>query len=315
LPVVLVFFPISLLLSRGRAWLQWLSAFILGAGLFWIFDATSAGWYSFYTLETLIYHERVLYIWEYWAALLVRMWPAVFLVLLQAALAYHLTRRHMYRWQDYPWLYLCFTGALILASWSIYFKVWTYDNGLMPATMGLALLSGLAYGELLAWSRQADLSQAFRTGLPLITNALILMQLALLFYNPLEQIPSPQDREQTQQFVQYVRDLPGKVWVFSHTEYGILAGKDAYFHSVPFGDIVGGSVPPAGTDAYQRRAMTAQVFQEAVSGQYFDWIIVDKLESFWEPYYTAVDYLPFEFYPVTGALTRPHILLARNHAE
>ncbi len=129
----------------------------------------------------------------------------------------------------------------------------------------------------------------------------------------MQQVPTSESREQTENFIQFVQNLPGKVWVFSHTEYGYLAGKGSYFHSVPFGDIVGGKTPPTGTDTYYRREMAASVFQNVIAEQYFDWIIVDKLEPFWEPYYTVVEDLPYEFYPVTGATTRPQFLMTRAY--
>jgi len=315
LPVVLVLAPISLLISRGRTWFQWLSAFAVGAGLFYVLDWTSDGWYSFYTFDTVIYHERVPFFWEFLAIVLGKMWPAVLLVLQYAVLTYYSTRRNMPRFKDLPWVELGFAGALILASWSIHFKVWVYDNALMPTCIGLALLAGIAYGDILVSGNKASHSKFYQVGVPLFAITLTLIQFGLLFYNPVQQIPTTEYREQTQNLIQYVQNLPGNVWIFSHTEYGYIANKGSYFHSAPFGDVVGGRIPPTGTDVYDRREMVAQVFQDAVSSQYFDWIIVDKLETYWEPYYEVADYIPYEFYPVTGAATRPQILLTRSHAE
>ena len=315
LPVALVLAPISLLVTLGRTWQQWLTMLALGAGLFWVSDGISDGWYSFYTFDTLIFHERVQSLWQFWASLLGKMWPAVLLLLLYAVQVYHSARQNISRFKNVPWLELGFAGALIIASWSIHLKVWVYDNGLMPACIGLALLSGLAYGNILSMRNNTSLSRFNPAGIPLFAIVLLLIQFGFLFYNPVQQIPTSENREQTQDFIKFVQNLPGKVWVFSHTEYGHLASKETYFHSAPFGDVVGGRVPPAGTDVYDRREMVAQVFQDAISSQHFDWIIVDKLEPYWEPYYAAVDYLPYEFYPVTGALTRPHILLTKAPAE
>lgn len=312
LPLVLALAPIALISSRGRNWLQWCSAFALGIGIFWLWDASSHGWYSFYTMETLLYHERVLNLRMFWASLLGKMWPAFLLALLYAALEYQSARQRPHGWQGYPWHYLGFGFALILVSWSIYFKVWTYDNAMMPACLGLALLAGLAYGKLFSLEQDATLFLLHAPGVYFSGIALCLLQLGLLFYNPVQQLPSPENRDRTRQFVQFTSQLPGKVWVINHTHFGHLAGKESYFHGVTFGDIVGGSTPPTETDVYRRREMAAGVFQQAVSEQVFDWIIVDDYNSLWEPYYIEVDQLPFEFYPVTGAPTRPKILLARN---
>ena len=312
LPLVLALAPIALISSRGRSWLQWCSAFALGLGIFWLWDASSKGWYSFYTIETLLYHERVLNLTMFWASLLGKMWPAFLLASLYAALEYKSARQRPGGWQGFPWQYLGFGSALILVSWSIYFKVWTYDNAMMPACLGLALLAGLAYGRLFSLEQDTTLLLLHAPGIFFSGIALCLLQLGLLFYNPLQQLPSPENRDKAGEFVQFTRQLPGKVWVINHTHFGYLAGKEPYFHGVAFGDIVGGSPPPPGTDAYRRREMAASVFQQAVSEQVFDWIIVDELDSAWEPYYIEVDQLPFEFYPVTGAPIRPKTLLGRN---
>ena len=314
LPLVLVLAPISLLFSRGRTLLQWLAAFSAGAIVFVALDLVSQGWSSFYTLETVLYHERVLAPAAFWINLLYKTWPAFLLAFIFTALAYRSTRQSGGNWHHLPWQYLGFSLALVLASWSIYFKTWTYDNGMMPACLGLALLSGLAYHDLQATRDDPTFSPYQGAAIQAAGIVLIFIQFCLFYYNPLQQLPTGEDRLQTREFLQFTQQLPGKVWIFSHTYYGYLTGENPYFDSAPFGDIVGGQAPPPGSEVFRRRELTAEVFQQAISEQIFDWIIVDQYESFWSPYYIPITELSYDFYPVTGARTRPKILMTRNPA-
>jgi hypothetical protein len=61
--------------------------------------------------------------------------------------------------------------------------------------------------------------------------------------------------------------------------------------------------------------MILQMLQEAVTGQHFDWVILDKAGQGWSPYYLILKelYEPSDpFYPVTGAPSRPELLLVKN---
>jgi hypothetical protein len=212
-------------------------------------------------------------------------------------------------WQD---LGLCL--AMLLTSWSIFFKVWTYTNDYMPACLSLAILAGWGFGQVSNRTRQSnrDIKTSWLHAGVLL---LLLLQFVVLLYNPLQQLPTGSDRAAAEKFVARVRALPGEVWVFSHGFYSYLAGKTTYFHSAPLGDVLGGNTPPQDSDTFRRWAIIAALYQQAVIEQHFNWIIVDKLPISWAPYYVSVEELPDNqhvFYPVTGAPSRPEFLLARN---
>lgn len=306
LVVVLALAPISLFVSRGRAWQRWLVAAALGLAAFFALQATSQGWFSFFTFATSLQHERVTNIWLFWKSLLVKFWPAALLALVY--LAAHLRAARQARWlqPQAAWNHIGLAGALVLTSWSIYFKTWTYDNGFMPACLGLALLGGLGYAELErrsgAWGVRAPLAGAL----------LALAQLAMLLYSPAAQLPTQSDRQAAQSFLERLNNLPGEVWVFNHGFINHLVGKTTYLHSAPLGDVLGGALPAPGSNAARQREQVTQMFEQAISSQRFDWVIVDQMADFWLPYYVSVQKLRDEFYPVTGARTRPSLLLARN---
>jgi hypothetical protein len=318
LPVVLALAPISLVVSRGRTWPRWVSAFVLGLVIFWGLDVASQGWFSFYTFDTVTRHTRLADFWLFWRIFLPKMWPALLLAILYTASVLLKTRPLQWEWPVRAWESLGLGGALVLASWSIFIKVWTYDNGLMPASAGIALLAGLGAAAVMDWPLHAPRQLAARenVGMYFQSGALIclLFQFALLFYNPFEQLPTRADRSATESFVRQVANLPGEVLVFNHGYVSSLAGKTTYLHSAPYGDVVGSAVPK-GSDTYWRREAVLATVHQAISDQRFDWVILDKVGTGWLPYYIPVKDVsedPDSFYPVTGAVTRPERLLVKN---
>ena len=59
LPIILIFAPYSMVFSRGKTWLIWLTTFTLGISAWLIMDYSSQGWFSFYTLKALTGHTLV----------------------------------------------------------------------------------------------------------------------------------------------------------------------------------------------------------------------------------------------------------------
>jgi 4-amino-4-deoxy-L-arabinose transferase-like glycosyltransferase len=309
LPVILGVAAGSLVQTRGRTWPLWLAVAVLGIAIFWGLDWVSDGWYSFYTVNLFSYHEKVKSIWGFWAGFLPRLWPALLLSTLYPLLAFR------FRQEGAPhfWLNLGFGGALLLSSWSVFLKVWTYANGYLPACLGLALLSGLALGRVLAladpgerprynWIKTAALS-------------LCLLQFLFLAYLPWQQLPTAADRESAKAFVRKVAKLPGEVLVFSHGHYNYLASNTTYLNSVALGDILGTVLPPRDEQDRQRIAHGKALLEKAKSEQVFDWVFVDSAAEAWLPYYIHVENIFTELYvmvPVTGSPARPESLLAKN---
>jgi hypothetical protein len=339
LPVVAVLAPVSLLVWRGRSWPVWVFAAALAGGAFWLLDRLSQGWFSYYTLDALAYHERLLAVGVFWGPLLKHMAPALLLAGLSLPLAMAQSRantqgttmffaqrstdtnQHLpagslpfslpFLWED-----IAFALALILASWSVFFKTWTYDNGFLPASLGLSLLAGMANG----WWRAAPALWRQAAAQPLLKAApflLMIAQFMFLTYDPRQQLPTASHREAGEQLLQDVAELPGEVWVFQHSYLSRMAGKASFFHAAPMGDHLGAAQPPAGSEDFQRRQQIAAVFEQALRAQTADWVIVDKLADYWQPAYMPVKELTEDspeanFLPLTGAATRPSFILARN---
>lgn len=318
LPIILVLAPMSLITSRGRTWLQWIITGFFGLAIFFLLDSGSDGWFSFYTLETTSYHQVVFKPLSFWDSFLKVMWPACILGLFYPA--FHIIRDGFARFirfnNDNFWHNLGFGSALILASWSVFFKVWTFDNGFMPACAGVGLLAGFGYHQLSTYfNDRTTQSNNKKTTFLIAGIVLTLTQYLLLLYNPFELVPTKSDKRAGESYIQRLKYLNGEVLTFNQGFVNNLAGKKTYFHSAPFGDVAGGIYPPRNDDFKQRKKMVLDVFSNAIESQLFDWVILNKPQADWSPYYLYVDNLfdnPNLFYPVTGARSRPESLLIKN---
>lgn len=319
LPIAALFLPFSLAASRGRSWLLWLTALATGLTAYWILERMSAGWFSFFTVSTYTKHALNSDPWEFWKLIRGSMGPAVLLGVLYAAQFVRGALARRPALSGNPLLMIGFASALVLGSWGVYMKMWTYLNGLMPACLGLSLLAGLAIGRVIAWweatpvggARRAD---GLRFGGLAMCLALVLLQFGLLVRHPAEALPAAADRAAAQRFVERISRLPGAVLIHNHGYYGHLAGKGAWFNSVALGDVMGNS-RPGSVDFDQRRQHVLEVHDRAVSSQRFEWVVVDEAAASWLPWYVNVDgfdFAPGVFYPVTGARTRPESLMRRN---
>ena len=305
LPIILVMCVLSLAESKGKTWLIWLTVAVVGLSSFVGMNAISKGWFSFYTVDTIAHHGRSANIWFFWSGLLKQFWPTLLIGLL---FLFFILRNPAERQHHRNlWNNLSLVIAMLLASWSVFLKVWTYDNGFMPACIGLAILVGMAYGYFLEHNHKSLLVTGVST--------LILLQFAGMFYNPLVQIPSQKDRQATEQLINRLRNLPGEVLVLNHGYVNYLAGKTSFFSNAPYGDVVGTTRPVSSNSDRQRVEKVRNLVEGSFRKQIFDWIVVDKLSDGRMPYYLPIENLfndPNVFYPVTGARTRPEILMVRN---
>ena len=317
LPVLLVVASLSLVTTRLASLREWGLTFLLGGVVFLWLDWKSNGWFSFYTFDTTIRHTVVNdKIYVFWDKALPVLWPSLLTAIGFAVSTFFLwwRRRETSLWTSLS--PFAFALGLLLASWSVFLKVWTYDNDLLPLVLGCALLSGLAYGKVLAVFTVSSPSIDFAIfALPLVT-LLLSAQFFLFRYDAIAQIPSRDDVDLGRQFVTWVTRQEGDVWVFNHGFYTALAGKPTFLHSAPLGDVLGVSDPQAlSPDIAQRRMQVVQVVQDARKFQRFSWIVVDKSPEDWLPYYLPAKQFFVDvdgFYPVTGAPARPKYGLIRN---
>jgi hypothetical protein len=315
LPVVLIFAPLSLVFSRGKTWLTWFTALSLGIGAFLLMDYSSQGWFSFYTFKALTGHTLVSGWLTFWRLLLSKLWPASLIILIFILVSRDKTLTGQSKWQALSWQSLGFSIALILTSWSIFFKIWTYNNDLLPACAGIAILTGLSVGETYS-KRVSDPALQRRTMSPLETTviSLLVIQFICLFYNPFELLPNGKTYQKTEKFIARLASLPGEVFSFNHGFVNYLAGKTTYMHATPLADVNVGDFS-RDTDADRRQKEARQVFDRAFEGQLFDWVVLDRFQTSWLPYYIQTGSFMRETeanYPGRNSPIIPQVLLTKN---
>lgn len=315
LPVILIYAPISIAISRGKTWLIWLTTFALGIGTFSIMDYSSQGWFSFYTIKALTGHALVSGWLVFWKLLLSKMWPAMLLILVYLFYSQEKALPWQWKWSEHTWYCLGFSLALILTSWSIFFKIWTYNNDLLPACAGIAVLTGLGAREAFTRIRaKLVFPKPVRPFFETAIISLIFIQFVCLLYNPIELIPNSKTYQKTDKFISRMANLPGEVFSYSHGFVNYLAGKTTYLHATPLADVTFGAFPP-GSATYERQKQAKQVFNQAVRSQLFDWVILDKFRPTWLPYYIQVDNFMRETeanYPGRNSPIIPQVLLTKN---
>jgi hypothetical protein len=311
LPVILVMAAFSLFSSVGKSWPQWFTVGFTGIVTFFIIETITDNWFSFYTLDNYLRHSRVLDPLIFWEPIIKKMWPTMLIGTLYPICKISSGKIAALKQNEHFWGYLGLGIGLIVASWTVFTKQWTYDNGFMPAALGLAIFAGLGIGEV---TKQIQKDSNFRNSFLLKVGllSLIVIQFAILAYNPLQQLPSQTDRVAREDFIQQIGNLPGEILVFHHGYVNFLAGKNSYIHSVTYGDIIGGAQPPKSGSDLLRLQMVEETFSHAITNQTFEWIVVGEPAEQWLPYYLDIGEEKVIFFPATGAPAQPEVILRRN---
>ncbi|MCJ7435639.1 MAG: hypothetical protein MUO77_19320, partial [Anaerolineales bacterium] len=133
----------------------------------------------------------------------------------------------------------------------------------------------------------------------------LILQMVILFYNPISQIPTSADLKAGQEFVQYLSTLDGRVYLVDHPYLLSLAGKNAHAHNSATWDVLRGSEENRG------KIILEAELSEAIKNQAFSVIITDTqwdILPHLKKYYELKEYA-FQgngyFYPVTGVRIRP----------
>jgi hypothetical protein len=313
-PVFLVFAPISLIVTKGKTWLQWLTALVVGTLIFGALEITSNGWFSFFCVRSIMHHPLGSGWLDFWKSLMVKTWPAILLALIYVITVVLDTLKHRRCSSRITWQYLGFAAALIAGSWINTLKIWSYKNTFLPACMSLALLSGLGF--------RIDVNVRIKTGntvrnFPLLHSVFLVLlftQFYLLYYHPFELIPTPRERQAAQAIIKRLSELPGEVLVFNHGFVNHMAGKTAYLHNSALGDILVAK-PSPGSDAFKKREGAIHLLDQALSEQTFDWIVLDTPETSWAPYYIYSSKFIEDngaLYPGRGESMVPKSLMVRN---
>ena len=261
---VFVAAPVSLLLllRRFRIGLTLLGAWavpllVVSLGLSW----ATGGWYWYETVEVLLGHPVERGAWISFPLRDIGLPLAPALALVACAGAVSLVRRSRSSTagrKPFTGLEVVAVGGMFAGAWVARLHRGGYDDVLIPAYAGTALLVGLAVGYLR--SRRAAAQAAVA--------AVCLVQLAALAYDPADQVPRSRDVTAGRAFVAAVRAVPGDVLVVSHPWYGVMAGKKPHVQAAAYFDIVRSGNQRA-------RGMVQDSVRAAIAEQRFAAIIFD----------------------------------------
>jgi hypothetical protein len=196
-------------------------------------------------------------------------------------------------------------------------------NLFIPMVVVFAVIFGIGYDTVLSkkeelpvingrnvfWKRNEFLYSVF------------IAQLVFMIYNPFKYIPTDADTKAGNELVNIISELPGRVYIPSHPYLCDMAGKEKFAHILPLHDLLELKREGFETDVEKQ---AKQVFREAVTSQYFDYIILDNsnrlgfLQKEIENYYYR-KYLLFEheenvFWTSTGAKRRPEYIYAKKES-
>lgn len=230
------------LLLRPRWALRFLAALVAFGGLAtllldWLHD----GWFRFYVFDLPAGLQFLhLPLWSFLRRdVLASAWIALAIGLAcLVSLAWRPERRAL------AVFYLLLGAGAFVAAYLGRNKAGGFLNALQPVHAYLALLAGLAAGELRAWTRrppggvEGSRLPAWRPALAAAFSLACLAQLALLFYDPRQQLPSRSDRRAGDGLVALLRSFDGEVLLPEFGYLAGLAGKRVYTHSIAAWDVM-----------------------------------------------------------------------------
>jgi len=274
-----------------------------------VFDRLSAGWYSFYIFGLLFGQtewQPSQFVLFFGNDLLLHLPLAIFFCLSFFVFSF---RQDTVLPTILKWLSV-FAGALA-GAFIARMKVGGYDNVLLPAYAAIAILFGLGLHRFSKMAGQLPLVNKYRVQVMLSIACLI--QLAILGYNPYDQIPTASDLKAGYDLIHYISSVDGEVYLPDHGYLPTLAGKKTYAHHSTIWDVV------RADQQNPASVMLRQELRSAISQQVFSMIILDSEWNYCcqqiDGYYSKEGQVFDDneaFYPVTGWKRRPsYIYLPR----
>ena len=255
-----------------------------------LLQSQSHGWFLYYTFQGVSHRESIFaqHALSFWTTDLLRAFPIATILGVGFCLVVWRIGSFEDRW-FYPLVGLAFLGA----AWETRLHPGAWRNTILPAYCFLAM----------ATTRAAELLDRRLAG---VGSALVAVQMALLFYNPQQYIPSRGDRTAAEAFVSRLRTVPGDVLVLDHGYFPTLAGKRSHAHEGAIRDVllIG--------DMWGVRLDTE--FRHALESKRFDLVIQDTADWFPVPigrYYRRTGFVahrPDELWPPTGNHVRPEFI-------
>ena len=291
----------SISTRRGRS-LPLITAFaVLTAGVAVLLNSVFHGWYKYYVLD-LPSHQPLLRTW------LLRFWTKDLCLTLPVAfgLAVVLLVRRCPGFESRGRFFCLLGGAgMVAAAWFGRMHRGGYDNALLPAYAGLAILGAVCMWNL---TRTHAAAGSGRKALTIAVYSACAFQFGLLWYDPAGQIPSRQDAQAGREMVAALAAFPGDIFVPQHGYISELAGKHSFAHQMAICDLLS-----AGPSEVGNRLLSE--IARAIEQHRFSAIVLDHPFLLQEAILThyRLQYRTFNadnvFWPRTGMKTRPERIL------
>jgi len=290
-----------LLLTKRHSSLYCIATFVLIAGIsVWVLNVIHDGWFFYYFL-TLPGRQGII------KSMLLNFWTQDLFLPIPVAFTGCI-------------LYLCFEWGqatqgsrlyfflmavgMILGAWLSRLNAGGWNNVLMPAYAAISILFSLGVSSIEDFLQRSPGSVAKKALYSLYL--LSIVQFAMLFYDPVKQLPTQDDLIAGNRLLAQISQFSGDVYVPHHEYLSTLARKRTFAYAAAIADILQG-------DPAQARPLRRQITQ-AILMRRFSAIITDNPGWFGESIrksYRLQEMIfssPGVFYPVTGTRSRPNYL-------
>jgi hypothetical protein len=203
------------------------------------------------------------------------------------------------------WFYVLLTVGMLGASFSTRLHEGGYTNSLIPTFASAGIFFGLGYEAIRR--RIAEYPGQNAPAYRLLFNIVFLVQLLLLTYHPLAQIPSAADRQAGEELVAALRKIPGEAYIPSHPHLAQMAGKRSYAHEIAVQDVLRADSGPAARKLDQEIRQALQEHKFACIGMDDDFLDDMGLQGCYSHGGRLFNNEEV-FRPVTGRHVRPEVL-------
>lgn len=270
-----------------------------------VFDGLSDGWYSSYVFDLPARHRILDAVWiTFWTDDLLR---ALGIAVIVSVILLVVRRREA----PVRWFLLPVVAGLLLSAYSSRLHSGGYDNVLLPAYGGIAVLFGIAVADVHRWRPATPWPRQ-------VAMAACAAQLALLAYDPSAHVPSEHDRRAGDRLTAELAALEGSVYLPGHGWYLPREGRQRWAHGAAMSDVM--RAPGS-----RGRAQLAEELRGAVAREAFDYVVVDStvrysmLPSNFRQHYRIVSRLGDRkadlALPITGKRTAPETVWAPIAAQ
>jgi 4-amino-4-deoxy-L-arabinose transferase-like glycosyltransferase len=187
-----------------------------------VWNAVTHGWFWFYNYEVTGIHRIVTSrIASFWFGDLLSHLAIAVIV----GAAYLIWARNR---DGVLWFYLPVVASLVLPTWYVRIHDAAYNNDVLPAYLGIAVLFGLGLHAL----TQLPVTRLWQRALATTVLLGSIAQFTVLRYDPGAQLPTATDHHAGQQLLALLRHTHGDVLVPDHPYYAALVGKPTYADSI-----------------------------------------------------------------------------------